>query len=92
LGEKKMMQYIWMTLAGLLAFGTGRGIIRWTLAAYLLGPLALLVLVCLPKKENKIQDRVDAVKDKSEEYIVKQEFKGVNTVDDLFKQLETPRG
>ena len=43
----------------------------------------------LPKKENKIQDRVDAVKDKSEEYIIKQEFKGVNTVDDLFKQLET---
>ena len=87
-----MMQYIWMTLAGLLAFGTGRGIITWTVAAYLLGPLALLVLVFLPKKEDKIQERVDFVKEKSEQHIVKQEFKDVNTVDDLFKQLETPRG
>ena len=87
-----MMQYIWMTLAGLLAFTTGRGVIRWTVAAYILGPLALLVLVFLPKKENKIQERVDIVKDKAEEHVVKQEFKDVNTVDDLFKQLEKPKG
>lgn len=84
-----MMQYIWMTLAGTLAFTTGRGVIRWTVAAYVFGPLALLVLVCLPKKEDKIEERVGFVRDKSEQHIVKQEFKEVNTVDDLFKQLET---
>jgi len=78
-----------MFLAGLLSFTTGRGVITWTVAAYLFGPLALLVLVCLPKKEDKIEERIGFVRDKSEEHIIKQEFKEVNTVDDLFKQLET---
>jgi len=77
-----------MTLAGALAFTNGRGVIRWTLAAYVFGPLALLVLVFLPKKEDKIEERVGFVRDKSEEHIVKKEFQDVNTVDDLFKQLE----
>lgn len=84
-----MMQFIWMTLAGSLSFVTGRGVIRWTVAAYILGPFALLILVFLPKKEDKIEERVGFVRNKSEEHIVKQEFKDVNTVDDLFKQLET---
>ena len=87
-----MMKFIWMTLAASLAFVNGRGLVRWTLAAYVFGPFALLVLVFLPKKEDKIEQRVGFVRDKSEEHIVKQEFKDVNTVDDLFKQLETPRG
>lgn len=82
------MKFIWMTLAGSLAFVTGRGMIRWTLAAYILGPLALLVLVFLPKKEDKIQERMEYFRDKSEEHIIKQEFQDVNTVDDLFNQLE----
>jgi len=83
-----MIKFIWMTLAGSLAFVTGRGMIKWTLAAYIFGPLALLVLVFLPKKEDKIQERMEYFRDKSEEHIVKQEFQDVNTVDDLFKQLE----
>jgi len=83
-----MIKFIWMTLAGALAFTNGRGVIRWTLAAYVFGPLALLVLVFLPKKEDKIEERVGFVRDKSEEHIVKKEFQDVNTVDDLFKQLE----
>jgi hypothetical protein len=84
-----MMKFIWMTLAGALAFTNGRGVIRWTLAAYVFGPLALLVLVFLPKKEDRIQERAEFVRDKSEQHLVKQEFKNVDTVDDLFKQLET---
>jgi hypothetical protein len=84
-----MMQWLWMTLAGSLAFVTGRGMIKWTIAAYVVGPLALLVLVFLPKKEDKIQERMQFFKDKSEEHIVKQEFQDVDTVEDLFKQLET---
>jgi hypothetical protein len=89
MGKKNMMQYLWMTLAGSLAFVTGRGMIKWTLAAYILGPLALLVLVFLPNKEDKVQERMEYFRDKSEEHIVKKEFQDVNTVDDLFKQLET---
>ena len=84
-----MMKYLWMTLAGSLAFITGRGMIKWTVAAYILGPLALLVLVFLPNKEDKAQERMDYFRDKSEEHIVKKEFQDINTVDDLFKQLET---
>ena len=83
-----MMQFIWMTLAGSLAFVTGKGMIRWTVAAYILGPLALLILVFLPKKEDKIQERMEYFRNKSEEHVVKQEFKGVNNVEDLFNQLE----
>ena len=36
--------------------------------------------------------RKEMFKEAVEEQVVKQEFKGVNTVDDLFNQLETPRG
>ena len=82
------MQFIWMTLAGSLAFVTGKGMIRWTVAAYILGPLALLILVFLPKKEDKIQERMEYFRNKSEEHVVKQEFKGLNNVEDLFNQLE----
>ena len=82
------MQFVWMMLAGSLAFVTGRSVIVWTVAAYLIGPLALVVLVFLPSKQNKMQERTEFVREKSEQYIVKQEFKGVDTVDDLFNQLE----
>ena len=84
-----MIKFIWMTLAGSLAFVNGRGVIGWTIAAYLTGPLALIVLVFLPKKLDKVEERMNFVRTKFEEYLVKQEFKDANTVDDLFKQLET---
>ena len=84
-----MMQLIWMILAGSLAFLTGRGMIKWTIAVYLLGPLPLLVLAFLPSKQDKIQKRIDFFTEKSEEHLVKKEFQDVDTVDDLFKQLET---
>jgi hypothetical protein len=34
------MQYFWMFLAALTAYTTGRGVIRWTLAAYFFGWMA----------------------------------------------------
>ena len=84
-----MMQYLWMFLAALWAFSTGRGTIRWTLAAYFFGWMPLVVLVFLPVKKEKAESRVKFINDKTEEITVKNEFKNVNTVDDLFKQLET---
>ncbi len=81
------MQYFWMFLAALTAYTTGRGVIRWTLAAYFFGWMALLVVAILPRKEEKAQKRIDLINKKTEEIVVKQEFKDVNTVDDLFSQL-----
>ena len=89
MGEKKIMEYIWMVCAGAVAYLSGRGSIRWILAAYLFSWPAVLVLLLLPKKTDKIKERMEFFRDKSEEHIVKQEFQDVNTVDDLFKQLET---
>jgi hypothetical protein len=47
----------------------------------------LLVVAILPRKEEKAQKRIDLINKKTEEIVVKQEFKDVNTVDDLFSQL-----
>lgn len=87
-----MMEFVWMFLTALYAFSAGRGTIRWALGAYVFGWMALVLIVFLPRKEEKAQKRIDFINSKTEEITVQQEFKDVNTVDDLFKQLETPKG
>jgi len=82
------MQYLWMVIAGGTAFVSGRGLIRWTLAAYLFGWLALIPLAFLPKKQDKAEQREAMIKEVVEKHFVRNEFKDFNTVDDLFKQLE----
>jgi len=82
------MEYLWMFLAGATAFMNGRGMIRWTLAAYLFGWIAVVPLVFLPKKQDKVEQREAMIKEVVEKHFVKNEFKDVNTVDDLFKQLQ----
>jgi hypothetical protein len=76
-------------LAALVAFVSGRNMFVWAIATYFFGPLTLIVVALLPKNKDKIQKRIDFIKEKSEEHVVKQEFQDVDTVDDLFKQLET---
>ncbi len=83
------MEYLWMFLAGVTAWFNGRGLIRWTLAAYFFGWIAVIPLVFLSKKQDKADEREVMMREVAEKYVVKKEFKGVNTVDDLFKQLET---
>ena len=87
-----MMEFVWIMLAALIAFVSGRSLITWSVVTYFIGPLSLLVLVFLPKKQDKIQERSEFFRLKAESHVVKQEFKDVDTVDDLFKQLEAPRG
>ena len=84
-----MMEFVWIMLAALIAFGSGRNMFVWAIATSFFGPLTLIVVALLPKNKDKIQKRIDFIKEKSEEHIVKQEFQDVDTVEDLFKQLET---
>lgn len=87
-----MMQYVWMLLAGVIAFAKGRGMIRWIVAAYFFSFFAPAVLAFLPMKVEKFMKREAKITDWAEGLVTKKEIQEVNTVDDLFKQLETPRG
>jgi hypothetical protein len=84
-----MMEYVWMFCAGLIAFSKGRGIIRWIVAAYFFSFFAPAVLAFLPKNVDKFMKREEKITDWAEGLVTKKEVQGVNTVDDLFKQLET---
>jgi hypothetical protein len=81
-----------MFVAGIIAFNAGRGVFRWTLAAYFFGWMVFIPLLLMPMKKEKHLARMAFISNKSEELIVAKEFKDVDTVDDLFKQLEKPKG
>jgi hypothetical protein len=83
-----MMQWLWMACAGIIALTKGRGVLRWILAAYLLSWIAPVILMFLSIKVDKLNQRKEMFKEAAEEHVVKQEFKGVNNVEDLFNQLE----
>jgi len=83
------MEFVWMFLVGLLAFSTGKNTLLWTAAAYIFGWPTLVVLVFVPKNEEKAQKRLDFINNKTQEVNAQNELKDDNTVDDLFKQLET---
>ena len=83
------MDIVWIVLAGLTAFATGRNIIGWTIATYLIGWFVLVPLVLMPKNSVKLGQRLDYFTEMLDNKIAKQQVKDVNTVDDLFKQLET---
>lgn len=84
-----MMQYVWMLFAGLIAFGKGRGILRWMVAAYVFSWFAPAVLMFLPRKLEKYLQREARITDWAQGQVIMKEVHEVNTVDDLFKQLET---
>ena len=83
------MEYVWMMLAALWSFSMGKNTFVWTIAAYVFGWPAMVLLVLLPKNEEKAQKRLDLINNKTEQVNAQNELKDVNTVDDLFKQLET---
>jgi hypothetical protein len=89
MGKKKMMQYLWMFCAGVIAFGKGRGVIRWVAAAYFFSWFAPAVLLFLSIKSEKNVKREAMIANWAEGLVTKKEVKDINTVDDLFKQLET---
>ncbi len=81
------MQYFWMFCAGVLAFTKGRGMIRWIVSAYFFSFFAPAILMFLPTKLEKYMKREARVMDWAEGLVTKKEIKDVNTVDDLFSQL-----
>ena len=83
-----MMQYFWMLCAGVIAFGKGRGLIKWIVAAYFFSWFAPLVLMLLPMKVEKYMKREAKITDWAEGLVTKKEVKEVNNVYDLFKQLD----
>jgi hypothetical protein len=83
------MEYICMVCAGAIAYGNGRSVWKWALAAYFLSWLAPLIVMFLPKNHARIERRKEIEKEVTEDYLAGKELKGVKTVDDLFKQLET---
>ena len=87
-----MMQYLWMFVAAIIAFNAGRGVFIWTLAAYFFGWLVFIPLLLMPMNKEKHLQRMNFISNKSEEYIVAKEFKDVDNVEDLFNQLEKPKG
>jgi hypothetical protein len=78
-----------MLCAGVIAFSKGRGMIRWIVAAYFFSFFAPAVLMFLPMKVEKFAKREAKIMDWAEGLVTKKEVQDVNTVDDLFKQLET---
>jgi hypothetical protein len=86
MGEE-VMQYFWMFGAGVVAYTNGRGMLRWILAAYIFSWFAVLIVLFLPKNIAKMQQREQTFKAFVEDYAIKKEFKDVNNVDDLMKQL-----
>ena len=85
----KAMTYVWVALAVGLAFVQGRSMFGWAFAAWLFGPFALVPLMFMKEKSGRVEERTEYLRPFAERYFVRKEFKGVNTVDDLFKQLET---
>lgn len=86
-----MIEFLWMVATGATAYLSGRRVWVWVFASALLGGLGWImpfVVMMLPKNYEKMQQREQLEKDKAEEYLTKKEFKDINTVDDLFKQLE----
>ena len=86
------MEFVWMIIVGSLALAKGRSIIGWMIAGYIFGFIGAIVLLCLSMKQEKFEQRERIATDLVGSFLTRKEFKGVNTVDDLFKQLETPRG
>jgi hypothetical protein len=87
------MKYLWMFLTILSAAALGKRIIFWALMSYLFSWAALIACIAIPANQKRLEERQRKIEDWSKEQveqgIVHKEFKNINTVDDLFKQLET---
>lgn len=82
------MEYLWIFLAALTAYVSGRNVVAWTIAAYFFGWVPFAIVAFLPKKSDVVDRRMAKINNWSESIVVKKEFGNYNTVDDLMKQLE----
>ena len=90
------MQYVWMFLTILSAGILGKRIIFWALMSYMFTWVALIACLAIPANQKRLEQRQKKIEDWSnatvEQAVVHKEFKDINTVDDLFNQLEKPKG
>lgn len=83
------MKYVWIFMAAFIAFGKGRSVVFWTVATYYFSWLALLYVSLVKNKRTEPIQLHPAIKEWMESHYAKKEYKDFNTVDDLFKQLES---
>lgn len=90
------MKYVWIFLTVFCAFGLGKRVVFWALMSYLFSWAALIAVLAIPANQARLKARELKVeqwtKSKVEAVVVQKEFAKVETVDDLFKQLDTPKG
>jgi hypothetical protein len=92
MGEGIMIELVTIVFATGLAFVKGRSIIGWAIASALLGWFALIPLLVMRTKRDVVEQRSEKISDFVEGLEVEKEFRNINTVDDLMKTLEKPKG
>ena len=90
------MKYVWIFLTIFSAFALGKRVLFWAIMSYIFSWGALIACIAIPANQAKLKARELKVeewtKSKVEAVVVQKEFKSINTVDDLFNQLEKPQG
>jgi len=90
------MKYVWIFLTIFSAFALGKRVLFWALMSYLFSWAAIIACIAIPANKKRLEERQRKVEEWSnemvEQAVVQKEFNKVETVDDLFKQLDTPRG
>lgn len=90
---------LWALVAGLIAFAYARSTIVWALAGFIFGWPAALLVFFLGVKPGRWEQRMKSLEEfsfKAEEFANNlqeqhkpKEYKDFDTVEDLFKQLES---
>jgi hypothetical protein len=83
------MEYLWIFLTAFTAYVSGRNVVAWTIGAFFFGWVAFAVVAFAPRKMDVTERRIAKFGDWAESKAAKQEMGNFNTVDDLFKQLQT---
>ena len=85
----------WVISSVVGAFMAGRSMIIWGTLTYLVGWPMFLVLAAFgpkPKTWQRRGERLQSFLDKLEEISRPKEYKDFDNVNDLFKQLDKPKG
>jgi len=90
------MKYVWIFLTILSAFALGKRVLFWAVMSYLFSWAALIAVIAIPANQKRLEQRQQQLeewsKEQVEQAVVQKEFKDIKTVDDLFNQLEKPKG
>ena len=83
------MKYLWIILTVMSAFGLGKRVFLWGLAAYFFSWAALIAVLLIPANQKRFEERQKRVEEWADNTLAQIELDKVDTVDDLFKQLDT---